>query len=161
MRLLELKFGVALATLLLAGVAVAAAPEGPNKEDPNYQFGELAGNLMQAGHFLEIVTNRECKKFSRSLHSAASDLKEIALNVPSTMLPPNVRFEDAIREVNVTRRGYAEREIGELKNKLTANGTAPELECGILLGIASVAYYQARAILADYHKLERPVWQQP
>lgn len=153
---------IAISTALFVScIAIADTNEPGNKASPTYQYGDLIGRLIQAGHFLEILTTGECKQFARSPHYVTSDTREIARNIPSTLLPPNVSFEVAARKSILTRREYAQREIAELTEVLDVNKTAPELRCGILLGIASAAYYQARYSWAEYHRLEKPVWQQP
>lgn len=132
----------------------------PSEQEPlnSRLVGELAMRLIQTGYFLELLPSGPCRQYSLRTHHANEDTSFVISTLPER-LKSDPKIASAIATNGDRLKGYAQREISELNEQLTKG--SDDFRCGLLLGIGSVTYYQARRDWANYLRLEKPVWVQP
>lgn len=146
---------------ILIGLLLSAGSYSAHsaQEPLNYRHvGELAMRLIQTGYFLELLSSGSCRPYSLRPHPAKEDTSFVISTLPER-LKNDQKVVNAIATDGERLKGYAQREISELNLQLTKG--SEELRCGLLLGIGSVTYYQARRDWANYLQLEKPAWVQP
>lgn len=149
---------IALSVGLLLSSGSYSAPS--SQEPLNYRrVGELAMRLVQTGYFLELLSSGSCRPYSLRTHLAKEDTSFVISTLPDR-LKSDQRVVNAVASDGERLKGYAQREISELNVQLKKG--SEELHCGLLLGIGSVTYYQARRDWVNYLQLEeKPAWVQP
>lgn len=127
----------------------------------DHQLGGIVARFLQSSYSLEILTNRDCSKYAQRQHSAKEDYVDVLTRIPPLLKMEPANFKRDMEEAASERRKYAEAEVAKLGRTIRETGAKEEFRCGMLLGMASMTYLQARAVWAGFNNLEMPMWQQP
>ena len=126
--------------------------------DQGKLFGTLSRLVVQSGYFLEMLSTGECGQFAQKKHDADKDLADVMKEIPSEWLNKGVNVR---AEIGSRAKEQGARDLKNFDNHIKKSGTGLELRCGILLGIGSTTYFQARKEWANFLKLPPPEWLQP
>ena len=139
---------------MFCGVTTGAAKAAD--EPPLDSEGRMAWRYVATSRMLETATSGECRPLARSPHSASKDIEVVLAIVPPE---GSSWLKEHLSEI------LPAIDVGNAKEvELFLAGTAPEardFRCGLLFGMASVVYYQARKEWAVKHGLPLSSWQQP
>ena len=116
-----------------------------------------AERLMRTSYFLEAVTSGACASLALRRHEPAADLENVLANVPIEIR--SALTQDA--SMLASTKDLAVREVSEMRAKMGINTRSNELRCGILFGVGSAAYHQAKASWAELTNQEKPTWERP
>ena len=156
---MRLKVIALILTVPLQANAAAGETAEPSR---SHTLGSISARFLQTSYALEILTTGECAKYAVRPHSASRDYDEVITVVSNLMRISPSKFDKSLRADANERRRYAETELATLSRQIVEGGSASlDFRCGMLLGMASMTYLDARAVWAGFNKLEMPRWTRP
>lgn len=134
--------------IAFAAPATSALPKSKEEAGDYYAYlGQLVGRVVQTGYTLEILTNEQCTAFAERKHFAADDIAKVVAQLPGELRRDRAAL-DGLFQVS---KENAVKEIAQWNEMLDTNRASAEFRCGVLLGITSTTYYQARRDWAQFY----------
>jgi hypothetical protein len=157
---MDTKFIPALLLYVASFFAFAESQTPALSHEEGKNLGLMAKRVVQTGHFLEVLTTGECKQYALEAHMAAEDLSHVMKTLPRE-LKELKEMKGFSQELDRRAREQAVRDINTYSREMTTNGTSAVVKCGILFGIGSTTYYQAKQDWNTYLGLQATTWKQP